>query len=125
MKKYVDCHKVELRECEYGLGVFASQNISCGEMIENGITQPLVDVDGNKTGNEHLHTWSDDRKVWASSSGCLAWYNHSDTPNVKKIANLNKNTLCVVALRNISAGEELRCTYSSAKWRACFKNKLQ
>jgi len=88
MKKYVDCHKVELRECEYGLGVFASQNISCGEMIENGITQPLVDVDGNKTGNEHLHTWSDDRKVWASSSGCLAWYNHSDTPNVKKIANL-------------------------------------
>ena len=43
---------------------------------------PLKNVDGNE--NPHLHTWSEDRKTWACS-GCLAHYNHSETPNMKKM----------------------------------------
>ena len=125
MKKYIDTNKVEIKECKYGLGVFASQDIKSGEMVETGIVYVLEDVDGNLPGNSHLHTWSADRKKWAASSGCIAWYNHSDTPNVKKIGNLKTNKLDVVALKDIKTGEELVCTYMSAKWRECFKGKLQ
>lgn len=125
MKKYIDTNKVEVKECEYGLGVFACQNIKSGELVETGLVYVLEDVDGNLPGNEHLHTWSDDRKKWAASSGCIAWYNHSETPNIKKLGNLETNKLDVVALKDIKAGEELVCTYMSAKWRKCFKNKLQ
>lgn len=124
MKEYIDCHKVEIQKCKYGLGVFASENIKKGDVVETGIVYVLKDVDGNLPGNEHLHTWSDDRSKWAAPSGCLAWYNHSETPNVRKIGNLKTNKLDVVALKDIEVGEELVCTYMSAKWRGCFKGKL-
>ena len=31
--------------------------------------------------NEHLFTWSDDRKTWAIGSGNLMFYNHCDKEN--------------------------------------------
>jgi hypothetical protein len=121
MKKYIDCSKVRIDKCEYGLGVFADVDIIKGEIIEVGIVYVLTDVDGDKEGNEHLHTWSDDRTKWAAPSGCIPWYNHSDNPNIKKVGDLKNNTLNIVALRDIKKGEELRNKYFSAKWRKCFR----
>ncbi len=119
MNSYIDCNKVFIDTCELGLGVFASRNIRQGEVVEYGLMIPLKNVDGNE--NPHLHTWSDDRKTWASSSGCLAYYNHSDDPNVQKWGDLKQNTMTVVALKNIRKGTELRSKYMSKPWRKCFQ----
>jgi len=118
----IDCSKVDVRECEFGLGCFANRNIKKDEVIEIGLMTPMEGVDGNEY--EHMFTWSEDRKLWAVGSGCLPFYNHSDTPNIVKIGHLDTNRMEIVALRDIQAGEELRNRYMSASWRACFKNKL-
>lgn len=119
----INCSKVYVDKSKYGLGVFAKQNIKVGEIIETGLMYRLVNVDGNE--NPHLFTWSDDRKVWAAGSGCLPYYNHtSGEPNMKKIGDLQADTMVVVALRDIKIGEELVSQYYSANWRKCFKDLI-
>jgi hypothetical protein len=118
---YVNCSLIEVKESEFGYGCFARENFEKGQIIERCLMTPLV---GLQNGEDfpHLHTWSDDRKLWALASGCLHFYNHSDDPNVKKVGNLKENTLYVIALRDIEKGEELRSRYMSAKWRKCFQD---
>jgi len=117
----VNCSKVYVSKSKYGLGVFARESIKSGEIIETGLMNRLVNVDGNE--NPHLFTWSDDRKTWAAGSGCLPYYNHTSTePNMKKIGDLPNDTMVVVALRDIKPNEELVSTYYSASWRKCFNN---
>tara|TARA_R110000868_G_scaffold378996_1_gene644670 strand:- start:4126 stop:4497 length:372 start_codon:yes stop_codon:yes gene_type:complete len=121
MKKYIDCDKVYIDDSQFGFGVFTSQHIKKGDIVEIGVMVRLDNVDGNE--NPHLFTWSDDRKIWALGSGCLPFYNHTDSdPNVKKIGDLKNDTMVVVALRDIEKGKELLSTYYSAKWRKCFKD---
>lgn len=119
----INCSKVRVDKSEYGLGVFANQDIKKDEVIETGLMYIVNNVDGNK--NEHLFTWSDDRKVWAGASGCIAWYNHTNEPNIKKKGDLRNNKMYIIALRDIKKDEELRNTYYSAKWRECFINNLK
>lgn len=119
----VNCTKVYVDHSAHGRGVFARQALRAGEVVETGIMVRLRGaVDGHV--NPHLHTWSDDRTVWGAPSGCVMFYNHSDAPNVRKIGDLARDTIVVVALRDIAAGEELRSTYSSAAWRDCFRGRL-
>jgi SET domain-containing protein len=116
----VDCSNVYIDKSKYGLGVFARRDFKKDEIIEFGLMYRLKNVDGNE--NPHLFTWSDDRTVWAGASGCIPWYNHSETPNIKKVGNLEKDTMVIIALRDIKKGEELCNTYFSSKWRACFQD---
>tara|TARA_R110000803_G_scaffold75451_1_gene139818 strand:+ start:43 stop:408 length:366 start_codon:yes stop_codon:yes gene_type:complete len=114
-----NCDKVYLDKDTYGgYGVFAKQNIVEGDIVEKGLMMRMVNVDGNE--NPHLFTWSDDRTIWATGTGLINYYNHSDIPNIKKIGNLNKDTMQIVALRDIKKGEELCNTYMSKNWRTCF-----
>ena len=121
MDQYMSCMRVYLDKIpEIGFGVFAREDIKKGDCVERGIMIPLVNCDGNE--NPHFFTWSDDRKTWAMGSGYLPFYNHSDTPNIQKAGNLKNNTMEVIALRDITKGEELRGTYYSKKWRKCFQD---
>ena len=103
---------------ENGIGVYCRFPIKKGELIELGIMYVINDVDGNY--NEHLFSWSNDRRTWAAASGFIAFYNHSDEPNIKKVGNLVNNTMEIYALRDIEVDEELCNTYMSKKWRKCF-----
>jgi len=115
----VNCSKIYVAKSQYGLGVFAHNPIKSGEIIETGLMVRLINTDGNE--NPHLFTWSDDRQVWASGSGCLPYYNHtSGEPNMKKIGDLQADTMVVVALKDIKKDEELVSQYYSASWRKCF-----
>jgi hypothetical protein len=117
----VNCSKVFVDNSQYGFGVFAKQDLIKGEIIETGLMMRMINTDGNE--NPHLFTWSDDRQSWAAGSGCLPFYNHtSGEPNMKKIGNLVKNTMIVVALCDINAYEELVSNYYSASWRKCFSD---
>lgn len=81
----------------------------------------MFNVDCNE--NPYLFTWSDDRKTWASGSGCLPFYNHTNSdPNIKKIGDLINNKMTVVALKDIKEGEELVFRYYSAAWRKYFQD---
>jgi len=115
----VNCSKVYVDHSQYGYGVFAKKDLVKGEIIETGLMCIVFNVDGNE--NPHLFTWSDDRKTWASGSGCLPFYNHTNgEPNMKKIGDLPNNKMTVVALKDIKEGEELVSQYYSAAWRKCF-----
>ena len=120
MNKYIDCSKVYIDKGPLGLGVFAKQDLKDGELIERGLLEIIKEVDGNI--NPHLFTWSDDRKTWASGSGCLPYYNHTDEPNIIKQSDLVNNTMEIIALKDIPKGTELRNTYFSKKWRKCFQD---
>ena len=114
-----NCDKVYLDKDKWGgYGVFAREDIFKGDIVEKGLMMRLVNVDGNE--NPHLFTWSDDKKVWATGSGLLNYYNHSDIPNIKKVGDLKKDTMEIIALRDIKKGEELCNTYMSKNWRKCF-----
>ena len=119
----MECSKVCLGQstvCE-GKGVFASQDIEAGEIVEQGIMTPLVNVDGHE--NPHLFCWSDDKKVWATGSGYLPFYNHSiEKVNIWKEGDLINNILIFYATKKIRKGEELLGIYYSKKWRKCFKD---
>tara|TARA_B110000046_G_C12975479_1_gene390917 strand:+ start:915 stop:1280 length:366 start_codon:yes stop_codon:yes gene_type:complete len=120
MNKYIDCSKVYIDKCNLGLGVFVKEDIKEGELIEKGILEIVNGVDGNI--NPHLFTWSSDKKIWASGSGCLPYYNHSDNPNIVKKSDLINNSMEIFALKDIYKGTELRNTYFSKKWRKCFQD---
>lgn len=119
---FVNCNKVYVDKSEFGFGVFARQDILKDEIIETGLMYIINGVDGNN--DNHLFTWSEDKTKWAAPSGCIAFYNHSNTPNIKKVGDLINNTMNIIALQDIKQGEELRNTYMSAKWRKCFKDNL-
>jgi len=116
----VECSNVIVAQSEFGLGCFAKRDFKEGEIIERGVMMPLPGVDGNEY--DHLFTWSNDKKLFASGSGCLPFYNHSDDPNIAKVGDLQSNRMKIVALRDIVKGEELRNRYMSRPWRTCFKN---
>jgi len=112
------CDGLRLLRGAHGWGVFAARDFTAGETVELGVMYRLTGVDGHK--NDHLFTWSDDRRTWAGGSGFLPFYNHADVPNVHKHGDLKADTMRVYALRPIVAGEELRNTYCSKAWRECF-----
>lgn len=118
----IDCSNVRVGQSQHGYGCFARKPFKAGDVIERGLMYRLVNVDGNE--NPHLFTWSDDRKTWASGSGCLPYYNHSFNPNIKKVGDLKHDTMTIVALRDIAKGEELCNFYMSSPWRKCFKDQL-
>lgn len=122
MENFVECSKVCVKQGKYGLGAYAAVDIMKDEVIEKGVMMRMINTDGNE--NPHLFTWSDDRKVWAAGSGCLPFYNHSNTPNIKKNGDLNNDRMTVTALRDIKKGEELLGTYYSRQWRECFKKLI-
>ncbi|CAK9007745.1 unnamed protein product [Durusdinium trenchii] len=119
--RWIDCSKVEARPDAWGgVGVYATQRISSGELVERGVVQPLP-VDGNIC--QYVFTWSEDRSVWATGSGCSVFYNASldGSENTSMTRHLEDETFEIFALRDIEKGEELTHLYKSIEWRSCFR----
>ncbi|CAE7530650.1 PEAMT [Symbiodinium natans] len=118
----VDCSKVEVRPDGHGgAGVFAAVPLRRGELVERGIVRRLP-VDGNT--NPYVFTWSEDRSVWASGSGCSVFYNASldGSENTEVVRHLDQDRFEIFALRDIDKGEELTHLYKSMEWRSCFRD---
>lgn len=67
--------------------------------------------------DQYLLYWSDepDREV-AMGCGMLMLYNHSSDPNIELDDGPDPDTMSVIALRDIKAGEELRYDYGVDLW---------
>lgn len=116
----VDCSKVEARPDAWGgVGVYATEPIRKGDVVERGVVQRLP-VDGNEC--PYVFTWSEDRSVWATGSGCSVFYNASldGSENTSMTRNLDDDTFEIYAIRDIEKGEELTHLYKSIDWRSCF-----
>jgi hypothetical protein len=131
----VDCSKVYVDTSTFSIsekpfdGAFASVDIKCGDLVENGIMRRLSDnenkaFDGMK--NPFVFTWSEDipNHTWAFPSGCAAFYNsglEADT-NTRMVRFISEDRFEIYATRDIRVGEELTHTYKSLRWRSVFSS---
>jgi len=109
-----------------GMGVFCKEKIIKKEIIEICYLHDLkISMQEGNTNQLHwdyrflFPRYEPTTYVIPWGYGCI--YNHSDTPNIIKKADFTNNILEVYAIRDIDAGEELRNTYYSKKWRKCFQ----
>eukprot|EP00931_Biecheleriopsis_adriatica_P032357 TRINITY_DN18891_c0_g2_i1.p1 TRINITY_DN18891_c0_g2~~TRINITY_DN18891_c0_g2_i1.p1 ORF type:complete len:866 (+),score=175.07 TRINITY_DN18891_c0_g2_i1:1342-3939(+) len=118
----IDCSKVVARKDKYGgVGAFARVDFKKGDVVEHGIVRRLP-VDGNTC--PYVFTWSEDRTVWASGSGCSVFYNASldGSNNTEMARSFDDDSFTIHASRDIRRGEELTHLYKSIDWRECFKD---
>ena len=112
---YVDSSKT----ADAGRGVFASERITNGSLIEQCPVVALEDVKDRarlrKTGLVNYYfLWGDKRDRAAI---CLGWgsvYNHSFTPNARYEKVMEDSRMDFYALRDIEAGEEIVVNYNGA-----------
>jgi hypothetical protein len=117
----VDCSRLYLKRDAYGgVGAFAVEPIKAGELVERGVVRRLP-VDGNTCA--YVFTWSDDRSVWASGSGCSVFYNASldGSENTQMKRFFEEDRFEIHATRDIAKDEEVTHLYKSIEWRECFK----
>jgi len=116
----VYCSKLFATADEHGgVGVFAAVPIKQGELIERGVVKRLP-LDGHDSTN--VFTWSEDRSVWATSTGVCSFYNAALTEpaNTEMMRHFDDDTFEVYAKRDISANEQVTHSYRSIDWRRCF-----
>lgn len=106
-----------------GRGVIALRACAAGTEVERApvIVVPAADLlerqDGRTVLDEYLLYWSDEpEKEVAMGGGLLMFYNHSDEPNVEFTDGPEPETMSVIALRDIVAGEELTYDYGVELW---------
>lgn len=99
-----------------GRGVFATRNITCGEVIEEA---PVVVVPREQVASlaatvldNYCFLWGDDRKDVAVLLGRCSLCNHSYQPNARFVLHPGRLTIAFVALRDITAGEEIATNYN-------------
>ena len=120
MNSLINCSQVIVKQTTTkGLGAFAGRKFFENELIENGLMK-RVNTDGHH--NPFLFTWSENKDVWAYSSGCATFYNTSLEPNCKVKRYYDEDRFEIYALNNINEGDELTHTYQSLQWRECFKD---
>ena len=97
-----------------GKGVFASEDIAEGEIIESCNLIVLIEGDTLLIDNTALYdyyfAWKD--KGCAIALGFGSLYNHSYEPNAVYKKDFEKETLTFVSLKPIRKGEEITVNYN-------------
>ena len=105
----------------HGLGVFASEDINEGEILE---VCPVIDM-GMRFGDtshiliDYRFNWPQGGSPWDKqvvSTGFALLYNHSNTPNAAWRSNLEKNTFEFYSIKNIKADEEVFVWYGDVSY---------
>jgi spore coat protein H len=100
----------------HGLGVFATEDILSGELIE------VSPISVTKKNQKQPHEWSPQDLMFFKYNGgwgswisegltCVAFgyaslYNHNDAPNTKHEKDINRGAICFYASKDIKAGAE-------------------
>jgi len=105
----------------HGLGVFASEDINDGEILE---VCPVIDM-GMRFGDtshiliDYRFNWPQGGNPWDKqvvSTGFALLYNHSSTPNAAWRSNLENNTFEFYSIKNIKSGEEVFVWYGDISY---------
>jgi uncharacterized protein len=101
-----------------GRGVFATQSISKGELIEICPLIVLSERDREKISrtilSEYYFSWNFDQAVIAL--GYSSIYNHSASPNATYDKHFEDRTIVYHCLRPIAQGEEITVAYHHGPW---------
>lgn len=101
-----------------GRGVFTSQEIQSGDLIE---ICPVIIVPPSELPIIHktiLHDyyflWGEHPASCAIALGYGSLYNHEVIPNAEFVLDFENNTIDIMAIRHIAAGEEITINYHGA-----------
>ncbi len=98
-----------------GLGIYATEDIQKGDIIEKAPVLPMTPTERKHAGktilNHYMYPWRSTR------SACIAFgygsiYNHSFTPNADWKQNFKTKSMVYTALREIKKGEEITVNYN-------------
>jgi uncharacterized protein len=99
-----------------GRGVFAARRFEPGETIEVCPVIALSEADARKLDDtglcDYYFGWGKDGRRAAIALGYGSLYNHAFAPNAEYRKNAANDTISVVALREIAAGEEIFIRYN-------------
>jgi SET domain-containing protein len=102
-----------------GRGVFTSEDIIKGTTIEISPVIVLTAADRSNVEKTLLHDyifeWGEDHTSAAVALGYLSIYNHIVEPNCKYQMDFEEQTISIITLRDIQAGEELFINYMNAE----------
>jgi hypothetical protein len=102
-----------------GRGVFTSEDIIKGTTIEISPVIVLTAADRSNVEKTLLHDyifeWGEDHTSAAVALGYLSIYNHIAEPNCKYQMDFEEQTISIITLRDIQAGEELFINYMNAE----------
>jgi SET domain-containing protein len=99
-----------------GRGVFATSEIQSGELIES--TEIIVVPSEQRSFLDttvlynYYFSWGAEANEAALALGFGSLYNHSYSPNAHYVKDLIRQKIDFVAIRNISAGEEITVNYN-------------
>lgn len=106
-----------------GRGIVALRDCRAGTELERSpvIVVPEADLlkrpSSRTVLDEYLLYWSDEPgRELAMGGGFLMFYNHSERPNIEFRTGPDPETMSVIALRDIAAGEELVYDYAIELW---------
>lgn len=99
-----------------GLGVFAAEDISGGELIEE---VPVILIPEEQISDlaktkliDYFFAWGEMLEQAAIALGYGSLYNHSYEPNAKFIENYDQNTISYIAIKKIKKDEEILINYN-------------
>ena len=107
---------LEVRECKYGRGIFATKNIKKGELFHEA---PVIISPSDEYKNlkktvfvEYVFWWGENLEECALALGYGSLFNHSFTPNALYKLNLTQKTIDFYAHTDIKANEEILINYN-------------
>lgn len=119
MKAIVPSNKVYLSKSAIpnaGRGVFASKDITPGEIIE---ICPVITIPHNECGHlsktplvNYYFSWGKGNETVALCMGFGSMYNHSYEPNATYVKDFNHLTIMFTALYPIKKDEEITVNYN-------------
>lgn len=100
-----------------GRGVFAAKHIKANESIEVCpiLLEKKTNIPLNNVMTDYVFSTGPDGEV-AFSMGYCGLFNHDDNPNARWVINRDTRTVEIIALRNISKGEEMFVSYGEKYW---------
>jgi uncharacterized protein len=101
-----------------GRGIFAKIDFFEGDLVERApiikIPDPQWQLLESTSLKEYYFNWSDDAA--AIALGYIEMYNYDEDPNARTIRLQDRDEMEIVALRKISAGEEITIRYQCEPW---------
>lgn len=108
-----------VNEASKGRGVFTSEDISKGSIIEICHVIILNKEDTRMIHETHLHdyyfVWDIVKKTSALALGYGSLYNHDDNNNAEFELDLVEKVIRIIAQKQISSGEEITLDYKGHK----------
>lgn len=115
METVTEAAAIRVGKGAHGRGIFATRKIEPDETIEICPTMELQDADIAGRLSDYLLKSGDDENVVVLMFGYGMLYNHATDPNAEYREH-GENEIAFVALREISAGQEITISYGDEWW---------